>query len=370
MRRLLALGLTAALSACSLFGGDAPKPAALGAVTPTLAGKVVWSQRVGDVGFALAVAAVGERFVLADATGQLRALRALDGSEVWRANAGAKLSAGVGHDGRFSAVVTRDQDLVVFDEAKEIWRKRLKSPVQTAPLVAGERVFVLGVDRAVLGFDALDGRHLWELRRPGDALLLSQPGGLLAWKDTLVVGQGPRLAGVDPVKGVLHWEANVANPRGTNEVERLADVVAPVTRAGDLICARAFQSAVGCVNAQRGVQAWSRSSSGALGVGGDARSVVGIDSADRITAWHTGNGEVLWTSDVFQHRKLTAPLVFGDVVVAGDFEGYLHFLDRATGKTRLRLRAGSAAIVTAPVVLGTTMLVVSKDGGVHAFRAE
>jgi hypothetical protein len=57
-------------------------------------------------------------------------------------------------------------------------------------------------------------------------------------------------------------------------------------------------------------------------------------------------------------------------VVVGDREGYLHFLDRTTGKPQLRLRAGSSPIVTAPTLAGNTMLVVAKDGGVHAFRPE
>jgi outer membrane assembly lipoprotein YfgL len=374
MRALLSKGLLASalltLGACSLFGSDAPKPTPLESFTPAMAGRLVWSQDLGDVEFPLTVASTEAGFVLADGSGQLRALRADDGAELWRTQTNVKLSAGVGSDGRFAAVVSRDQDLLVFDGGKEVWRKRLKAPVQTAPLVAGERVFVLGVDRAVSAFDVLDGRHLWELRRPGEALMLSHPGGLIAYKDTLVVGQGPRLAGVDPLKGTLRWEANVANPRGTNEVERLADVVAPLVRNGDLICARAFQSAVGCINAQRGSQVWSRPNAGAIGVGGDAQTVVGFDASDRLTAWRSSNGETLWTSEAYQHRKLAAPLLTGAVVVFGDYEGYVHFLDRATGKPQLRLKTGSSPIVTAPALSGSTMLVVAKDGGVHAFRPE
>lgn len=371
MRRLLPASLLLILlGGCSLFGSDAPKPTPLQPLTASIAGRVVWSERIDDIGFPLTVAAVGDRFVLADTSGVVRALRAQDGVELWRASVGAKLSAGVGSDGRWAAVVTRDQDLVVLDAGKEIWRKRLQAPVLTAPLVAGERVFVLGVDRAVQGFDVLDGKKIWELRRPGDALLLSQAGGMAVYKDTLVVGQGPRLAGVDPLRGTLRWEANVASPRGTNEVERLADVVAPLVRTGDVICARAFQVGVGCVNAQRGSQIWSRPNAGAIGVGGDATAIVGVDASDRLSAWRTSNGETLWTTEDYQHRKLAAPLVTGAVVVFGDAEGYVHFLNRDTGKAQLRVKVGSSPIVTPPALAGTTMLVVSKDGGVHALRPE
>ena len=145
-RALVALPLLLALGACSLFGSDSPKPSPLQSVSPSIAGRLVWNARIGDVDFPLQVATPSDRFVVADSAGRVVALRAQDGAEVWRGDAGAKLMAGVGSDGRWAAVVTRDLDLVVMDAGREIWRKRLSAPVHTAPLVAGERVFVLGVE--------------------------------------------------------------------------------------------------------------------------------------------------------------------------------------------------------------------------------
>jgi outer membrane assembly lipoprotein YfgL len=378
MRRLLRRGwawavlpLAVSLSACSLFGSDAPKPKELQPITATASGRIVWSARVGSVEFPLAVAASADRFTVADSSGTVVALRAQDGAELWRAQAGDKLSAGVGSDGRFAAVVTRNQELVVLEAGQVLWRKALKAPVLTAPLVAGERVFVQAVDRSVHAFDAQDGRKLWEMARPGDALLLAHPGGLIAYKDTLVVGQGPRLAGVDPLRGTMRWEANLANPRGTNEVERLADVVGPLVRVGDLICGRAFQSAVGCLSAARGALVWNRQNAGSVGVGASPEVVVGSDALSRLTAWRTSNGESLWTTDDYERRQLTAPLVLGARALVGDLQGVVHVLDTATGKAQLRLQAGSTALVSAPVANASgTVVLVGKDGGVHALRLD
>ncbi|MCZ8236148.1 MAG: outer membrane protein assembly factor BamB [Inhella sp.] len=367
----LVLPLAVWVSGCSLFGGDTPKPKELQALTSAGTARLLWSSRVGSVEFPLAVAASGDRFTVADSSGTVVALRAQDGGELWRAQVGDKLAAGVGSDGRFAAVVTRNQELVVIEAGQVLWRKAMKSPVMTSPLVAGERVFVQAVDRSVHAFDAQDGRKLWELARPGDALLLAHPGGLIPYKDTLVVGQGPRLAGVDPLRGTMRWEANLANPRGTNEVERLADVVGPLVRVGDLICGRAFQSAVGCLSAARGSLVWNRQNAGSVGVGASPELVVGSDALSRLTAWRTTNGESLWTSDEFERRQLTAPLVVGKGVWVGDFQGYMHWLDTATGKAQARLQAGSSPIVTAPVALADgTVVVVGKDGGVHALRSD
>ncbi|MDC8783661.1 outer membrane protein assembly factor BamB [Roseateles koreensis] len=368
---VLGVAASVLLSACSIFSSStAAKPAELEKITPTIAGRVVWHASLDSVQFPLSIAAKGDQFVLAATDGVVTALRASDGQAQWRSDVGAKLTAGVGSDGRFAAVVTRNNELVVLDAGKIAWRKTLPTPVVAAPLVAGERVFVLSVDRQVLAFDALDGRKLWELRRPGDALTLAQAGVISVYRDTLIVGQGPRLTGVDPLKGTVRWEASVANPRGTNEVERLADLVAPAVRSGDLLCARAFQSAVGCVNADRGLTLWSRNVGGTQGVGGDAKIIVGGDASDRLTAWNTSNGEVTWTAEQFQNRRLSAPLVQGETVIVGDFEGYVHFLARDTGKTQLRLSTDGSPIAAAPIALGQTILVATRKGGFYALRPE
>jgi outer membrane assembly lipoprotein YfgL len=330
---------------------------------------VVWSSRSNDIKFPLSIATPGDRFVVANSDGTVLALSAADGRELWRGDAGGKLSAGVGSDGRFAAVVNRDNELVVLDAGKVAWKKALPTPVVAAPFVAGERVFALTLDRQVLAYDALDGRKIWELKRPGEPLTLAKAGVLTAYKDTLVVGQGARLAGVDPLKGQLRWEASVATPRGTNEVERLADLVGPAVRQGDLICARAFQSSVGCVNAERGSALWNRIVGGANGIGADDQVVVAGDASDRLSAWKLANGDLAWSADQFQRRKLSAPVLLNKQVLIGDYEGQVHLLDRDTGKTRSRI-ATDGSPVAAIATQGKTALVATQNGGLFAIQAE
>lgn len=365
----------ALLGACALAvlagcAADKPKPAELKPLKAEIAGREVWRQSVGNVSFPLAVAVKGERFHVAGDDGTVLALEVATGKPVWSANVGSKIAAGVGSDGRFASVVTRGNELVTLEGGNERWRTKLDAEVVTAPLVAGERVFVLGVDRVVHAYDALDGRKLWTLKRPGDALLLKQAGVLTAWKDTLLVGQGARLLGVDPLKGTLRWDVAVTSPRGTNEVERLADLIGPAARAGNSYCVRAFQNAVGCVDADRAALKWSQNGGGVQAVGGDADVVVGADASDRITARKRGAGDIAWTSDLLLNRALSGPVVAGPTVVFGDFEGQVHFLDRDSGKPMLRLPTDGSAVVGTPVLSGATMLVVTAKGGLFAFRPQ
>jgi len=365
-------GLHAALAAVAVMAGCAsskPKPEPLPPLTPKIAGVQAWNQRIEGVQFPLAVAVTKGQFTVAGNDGTVLALDAETGREVWRGSAGAKLSAGVGSDGRFAAVATREGELVVFDQGVVKWRKPLGVRVTTAPLVAGERVFVVGVDRAVQAFDAIDGRKLWVMQRPGDPLTLAQSGVLSAFKDTLIVGQGPRMAGVDPLRGEVRWEATIGSPRGANEIERLADLVGPSVRVGDTICARSFQAAVGCVDAQKGTTTWSKNIGGTDAVAADSEYVFAGDASDRITAWKI-NGDAAWTYDKLLYRGLSAPLSTGKTVVFGDGDGMLHFFSRDTGEALLRLTTDGSAIVAQPVVSGTVMLVVTRNGGLFAFRPQ
>jgi len=366
---LAAVVVVVALAACA-SGPDKPKPKPLEPLTPQIAGRQVWSQRIDGAQFPLSVAVNAGVFTLAGNDGSVLALQADTGRELWRAAVGGKLGAGVGSDGRFAAVVTRDGELVVIEAGRVVWRKPLGVRATTAPLVAGERVFILGTDRSVQAFDALDGQKLWSVQRPGDPLTLALAGVISAFKDTLLVGQGARMAGLDPRDGSVRFEVAVASPRGTNEVERLADLVAPLARVGDMVCARSFQAAVGCINAERGSLNWTKVTGGTRGVAADDQYVFGADASDRLTAWRAASGEVAWTSDKLMHRSLSAPLIVGQAVVFGDADGTLHFLSRDKGDAMLRLPTDGSAILAAPVVSGSTMLVVTKAGGVFAFRPE
>jgi outer membrane protein assembly factor BamB len=365
LRFATACAVLAVLAGC---GSDKPKPTPLQPLTPAIAGKQVWRASVGSVRFPLVVAVRNGNFYVAGSDGTVLALQAETGTEVWRGDAGAPLAAGVGSDGRFASVVTRDNEVVTFDAGRVLWRQRVPSRVVTPPLVAGERVFVMSVDRAVHAFDVLDGRRLWTLQRPGDALTLAQAGVVMAYKNNLVVGQGSRLAALDPLKGTLLWEAAMASPRGTNEVERLADLLGPALRLGDKVCARAFQSAVACVDAARGAVLWSRNAGGTDAIGGNEDTLFGADASDRITAWKTATGDVAWSNEKLLYRGLGGMLAAGPTVVFGDSEGYVHFLSASTGEQQLRLPTDGTPIAVTPALSGTTVLVATRGGGFHAFR--
>ncbi len=368
--RVFAVAVAAVVLVACSSKPERPKPAELAPSAALIGVRQAWTARVGEVTFPLQAQISGNTLAVAGGDGTVALLDAASGRDIWRGSAGAPLSAGVGSDGKVAAVVTTANDVVALADGKVLWRQKLPAQVYAAPLVAGARVFVLAADRSVTAFDGQTGRRLWAQQRPGEPLILRQAGVILAVGDTLVVGQAGRLVGMNPINGSARWDAPIATPRGTNDIERLVDLVAGVSRLGDSVCVRAFQASVGCVNTARGAVQWTKPANAAVGVHGDDRHVYGTESDGKVVAWRRADGERAWTTDRLQYRTLTAPLALGRSVVVGDSTGLVHLLSREDGTPLNRLSTDGSPIVAAPVLAGGTLVVITKNGGVFGYAPE
>jgi outer membrane assembly lipoprotein YfgL len=369
IRLLTGVLALAGLAACS-GGANQPKPAELKPFVAVVAVKQAWTAQIGEQIFPLTVSASGNTVLLAAGNGVVAALDAGTGRDLWRLNTGAALAAGVGGDARLAAVVTQGNELLALSEGREIWRQKLAAKAFTAPFVAGGRVFVLAADRSVNAFDGATGRKLWTQQRPGEPLVLRQPGVLLAVGDTLVAGLGGRLTGLNPGNGSFRWELPIATPRGVNDIERLVDLVGPVSRLKDSVCVRAFQASVGCVNAERGSLLWTRTADGSQGLDGDDRLVFGVESDGKVIAWQRADGERAWTSEDLRYRGLITPRVVGRSIAVGDAAGFVHLLSRQDGSVLNRLTTDGSGIAATPVLVGDTLVVVTRKGNVFGFQPQ
>jgi len=368
--RLPVVGVVLALLAACSGGSNAPKPTPLQPVVPVVAVQQVWTARLGAVSFPMAFSVSGNNLFAAASNGTVAAIDARNGQDIWRLNLNTPLAAGVGSDGRIAAVVTQSNEVVAILEGREVWREKLNAQAYTAPFVAGGRVFVLTADRAVHAFDGNSGRKLWTQQRPTEPLVLRQAGVLMAVGDTLVAGLAGRLTGLNPANGSLRWEVPIASPRGINDVERLVDLVGPVSRLNTVLCVRAFQASVGCVNADRGTLQWTKPADGSVGLDGDERLVFGVESDGKVVTWKRADGESGWRSEQLRFRGLTAPRVVGRSIAIGDAAGFVHLLSREDGTFVNRLTTDGSAIVATPLLVGETLVVATRTGTIFGFKPQ
>lgn len=290
------------------------------------------------------------------------------GREVWRTNAGERLSGGVGSDGRIVVVGTPEGEVLAFDnDGKALWRARVSSEVLSAPQIAQGMVLVRSGDSRLFALDAADGRRKWVYQRATPALTLrSQPTVAVA-DDVAVAGfPGGRLVAVALNNGAAVWEAAVALPRGTTELERVADVASsPVIAAGQ-VCAAAYQGRVACFDLASGNHSWSRDISSVSGIDADERALYVSDDKGAVHALDLRNGASLWTQDKLYLRQVSRPVILDTHVAVADVKGVVHLLRREDGAFAARYSTDGSAVTAEPVRLDEGFVVQTRNGAVHA----
>jgi outer membrane protein assembly factor BamB len=368
------LGIWAAallLVACSSRDPALTKPAELVELKAPVPVKVVWKEDVGSSSrYVLEPAVLENAIYAAAANGSVVRLNPETGKVVWRSQLDAELSAGVGSDGLTIVVATtRGEVIALGPDGKELWRAQVSSDVSERPLVGKGLVIVRSNDHRVVAFDAETGKRRWFFQRQQPALTLRVPVEMNFSGESVLAGfPGGKLLALALTNGATRWEATISEPKGTTEVERLADVVGPVAVDGDDVCAASFQGRIACGNAANGTLRWARDFSAGSGPGIGAKLVFAVDTRSHVHAFGREGGASQWRNDKLQNRALTTPLALEHAVVVGDLEGFVHFLAPESGEFLARVEIGDGAMVAPPQRWADGVIVQCQGGTVALLR--
>ncbi len=360
--------LLLALAGCSLWTGDDGRynPTPLTEYKAGLSARVAWKAQIGKgsgIGFVPQV--VGPVVYAAAADGSLGKFDLATGSPAWVVKVDKKLSAGVGSDGKTTAVVTSDGTVVALDDSGQVkWRSKASSEVTVPPVVGLGVVVVRSGDYRVQAFNAETGERIWSVQRPGPALALRAPARMLLLEGLVISAiPGGKLIAINAVSGDVQWEGTVALPKGSTDLERVNDVVGLPALSGTLLCAVSFQGRVVCFDiAAGGRTVWSKDFSSSVGLSSDAAQLYIPNERDAISAFDLKNGGLAWRQDALRHRKVTSPVALPGAIAVGDFEGFVHFLAPADGQQLARILVGGGAIQAPLVATPQGVLVQSGDG--------
>ncbi|WP_211463707.1 outer membrane protein assembly factor BamB [Collimonas silvisoli] len=375
MRAVACAGALLILGGCSLFSGKKPSnpPAPLVEFAQSLKVQPVWKQSIGSASiFAFSPAAADGSVYAAAADGTLARIDAANGTVAWRINAGMHLTGGAGSDGSTVAVAGEKGIVLAFDaQGKKRWQAQASSEILSAPAVGQGLVIVRSQDNRIAAYDAETGERRWTVLRTLPPLTLrSAPGILIVPQASFLSLPGGRLSALNLTNGGPWWEMAIGDPRGTTELERVADASGTPLIVGREVCAVAYQGRVGCFDAGSGVAHWVKPFSSDVGVGSDGRNVYAADERGAVSAFTLESGAVVWQNKQLANRVLTTPAVLEKAIVVGDFEGYIHFLSRQDGALIARIRADSSPVLPNPVVAGSNVIFQTKAGTLIAIATE
>jgi outer membrane protein assembly factor BamB len=379
MRLLLPFTLAAMLFAvgCSK-DKDVEPPAALVKFPATLPVKKIWSDNLGGgkkqvklrLGLGPAVDN-GVVFAASDA-GELLAVNLDTGKKVWLKKLKLPLSAGPAAGFGMVVVGTSKGQVLALDGAtgRELWHTRVNSELLSAPAISEKAVVMRSVDGRLHGFDSSNGKELWSVEQQVPRLSLRGTAIPIIAKEVAVSGfDNGKVMAVSLTSGDTVWDTALASPHGRTELDRLVDIDSSVHVVGDNVFAAGYQGRTAMIALDSGQIWWAHDMSSYRGLSVDAENIFVTQSDGVVVAMRQRDGSELWRNENLKRRGLSTPAVTSTAIALADYQGYLHWLDKSTGKLVARQRVAKYRVSNPPVAVNDTVVVLTDSGTLAAFRA-
>lgn len=365
---LLGIALLGVLAGCSSnepFEEPAPLPEVVNSVVLDDA----WSTSIGD-GYDdeylhLQPLVTTDNLYAVSADGELVSIDPETGTRQWERDLDQRVMAGVGGDSQNLYLVSDNARLMAYsrEDGKSGWEASLPNEVLAPPQSNGTIVVVQTIDGKVLAFDVQSGEKKWQYDGVVPALTVRATATpLVGGEVALVSFANGQLFALSTDTGQPVWQYTVGEPKGRTELERLVDVTSQPVVIDTAAIITGYQGHLAAIDLRNGQEIWSRPMSsfrspaiarGNVYVAKANGDVVAVDGSTR---------KIVWTQDKLAWRQLTQPIVVGDYLLVGDYEGYLHVLSLDNGTFQGQLEFDSDGL-RAPMQRWRDLIIVYGNGG-------
>jgi outer membrane protein assembly factor BamB len=279
------------------------------------------------------------------------------------------VSGGVGVGENLVLIGTKSGYVVAHNlDGKMLWKAKVSSQVLSAPQVDLGTVVVRCGDSRIYGLNAVDGSRKWVYERATPPLSLKSSAGVVLDGGAVYAGfAGGKLISLRVDDGTVLWEVSVAQPKGTTEIERIADITSQPVVDGPLVYAVAYQGKIAAVDRATGRIAWNRDISSYTGLNAEDARIFVSHANSAVYALDFSTGKTYWRQGDLRQRRISAPLPMGNYIALGDVEGYIHLLSREDGGFVGRIQLEESPILPQMTALGShTIIAQNRKGGIYA----
>ena len=360
-----ALGATLTqIFAVNIGAGDSNR--ARIAAEPVVAGGVIYAMDAGSR--VTAVSASGATLWSKDLTPSRDNASDASGGGVSVANGRVYVTTGFG-------------ELTALDAATggEIWTQDLNAPGTAAPTIFGDLVYVVARNSAAWALDVATGRIVWQMSGTPTVANFGGGAGVAANAEIAIVPfPSGEVVAAFPQGGIRRWSTVISGDRLGRASSAINDIAGDPVISGDRVYVGNFGGQLAALDLFSGERIWS-AAEGTLGpvwpagnavfLVNDLNELVRLDAATGAPVWRVS----LPTQDQSGSRRQKpiaahyGPILAGGRLIVASSEGNMRFFDPSSGALVGMVPVSSGA-ASSPVVAGGTLYVISKEGQLLAFR--
>lgn len=313
-------------------------------------GKRLWSARVGE-----------------DPRGFFSAINFLDRKDP------SYLAGAVGLAHGYVLLGTTQGEVIALDAADgtEVWRAEVGSEVLAPPVGGRSAVFVRTIDGRLLALERSDGSIRWSFDNQVPVLTLRGTSTPVYNDGVVYAGfANGMVAAVRAESGEPVWQHRVMLPEGRSELERMVDVDSTPVLSGGILYVAAYQGQLKALRASDGSLLWEKEIPSHVDLVEGYGQIYVVSDDDVITAIDQRSANEVWTQEGLFRRNLTGPIAFSNYLVVGDGDGYLHVLAQSDGRFLGRTKVDGDGIRSRPLVADQLFYVLGNSGTLRAYNVE
>ncbi len=320
---------------------------------------------------------VGGRIYVLDSQASVRAFSASSGASVWSVSLvpGGKdgegaFGGGLASNGNQIFATTAFGEVVALNAAtgSEIWRKKFPAPIKTAPTVANGQVFFVTVANEAYALTTTSGDQLWQSSGAGEsASAISNTSPAVASGIVVAPHTNGDLIAFSAGSGQRFWNESLASSRAGASVANLNAIAGRPVISGGQVYAISNAGRMAAFDLKSGAETWSREFSGNQTPWVSGEYVFVISQKRRMVAIERRTGAVKWVVDLPGGGIWAGPVMGGGRLLAVSDKGVLASFSPQTGKTINTREAGDEFYI-APVIAGNTVYLLDNDANLLALR--
>lgn len=328
----------------------------------------------------------GGKLFVSDTDGAVSAFDANTGAKVWAhateldgAPAAANFGGGVSYADGHVYATNGVGEVVALDAAtgNELWRAHPSGPLRGSPTVAFGSVYVMTQDNQIFALSETDGSLQWQESGSSAQTGVFGVAAPAAGQGTVIAGYSTgELAAYRYENGRVLWSDALARTSISTEVGSLTDIDADPIIDNGRVYALGQGGRMAAYELATGQRIWELNLAGISTPAVAGEWVFTLTDSAKLLAIARNSGKVRWLTDLPRYRnekKKTDPIFWRGPVLAGNqlwignTLGELWRVSSGEGSAAM-WRKLNGAISLPPIVANQTLYVLDDSGRIYAFR--
>jgi len=320
---------------------------------------------------------VGGRVYVLDSEASVRAFSASSGAPVWSVSVVPKgkdgegaFGGGLASNGTMIFVTTAFGEIIALNAGSggEVWRKKVSSPIKTAPTISKGQVYFVTIANEAYAMSASSGAVLWQSQGSGEsASTISNTSPAIAGGVVVTPHTNGDLVAFAAGGGQRYWGESLASSRAGASVANLNAIAGRPVIAGGRVYAISNAGRMAALDLKTGSEIWSREFSGNQTPWVSGEYVFVVSQKSRMVAVSRKSGAVKWIIDLPGGGLWAGPVMGGGRLIVVSNKGVMASVSPQTGQI-INTREVGDAFYIAPVIAGNTVYLLDNNASLVALR--